>query len=195
MTNLNNRNSAKTMRDSQLLHDLEEIGVSTTDAELSSLLSIIDENTSFYSTVLRNKPNKSPSYLLLGLFTKLHIESLAFITTNHEKMNAMESVFNAHLPETHAKNFQSDDVNKLLTITKVWLYLQGFNHLDFSLANDHAHETATTIGKVKAQNNDEVRTQLLRYFYDGKQEKDTLKSGQNSSQFAKIFQRIADWIK
>ena len=138
----------------------------------SAFASLIAENHDFYDAVIRQRPEKSPAHLLLGLMTKLHIESLGFVQSHSEQMKAMEDVFKTHLPEKHATQFHATDLEKLELVTKIWLYLQGFNQLDFSLANDHAYESSLVISQVLHTNLDEKRTEFIAFYYQGKEVKE-----------------------
>ncbi len=128
---------------------------------------LIEQNNIFYQRVVENQPDKSASYLLLGLLTKLHIESIQTLTTHLESIRAMKSAIQEGVGDENASKFELNDSELLTVITQAWLFVQGYRDMDFSLANDHALETAELISKLELGNIDETRTELVRFYYLG----------------------------
>ena len=48
-----------------------------------------------------------------------------------------------------------------------WLYVKGYLGMDYSLANDHALQTAEAMSRLKGQSADELRTKFNQSYYLG----------------------------
>ena len=142
-------------------------------------------NNGLFTKVQKAKPNRLASHHLLGLLTKAHIEALSQVETHHSSVKAMKQAFKQELGEEHAANFHYSDGEQLIFVTHLWLYLQGYLAMDFSLANDHAEQTATAIAKLNGGDSQVLRTSFMASFYQAKTRSNGTKSGN----------RIVDWVK
>ncbi|WP_164684157.1 hypothetical protein [Vibrio maerlii] len=137
--------------------------------KLTQYEQLIAQNNTFYQRVVENQADKSASYLLLGLFTKLHIESIQTLNTHLESIRAMKSAIKNGVGDEHANKFELTGSNHLAMITQAWLYIQGYRGMDFSLANDHALESAELLSKIELTEVDDIRVSLVKYYYLGQE--------------------------
>lgn len=142
-------------------------------------------NNGLFTKVQKAKPNRLATHHLLGLLTKAHIEALSQVETHHSSVKAMKQAFKQELGEEHAANFHYSDGEQLIFVTHLWLYLQGYLAMDFSLANDHAEQTASTIVELNGGDSQALRTKFMASFYQAK----ALSNNANSSN------GIIDWVK
>ena len=138
-----------------------------------------------FNKVNQNKPNTSATHHLLGVLTKAHIEAQTLIHTHQESMSNMEKVLKDNLGEEHASRFENQSQKQLIFVTHLWLYLQGYLQMDFSLANDHAEQTAKTITQISGLDSNTLRTEFLGSYYQGIE----------LSPIEKKRHPILDWLK
>ena len=137
-----------------------------------------------FSTVLEAKPETAPKLHLLGILTKSHIELISIVTSYADAINQMQAAIGDTVGKEHIDKFKTSHVDELCVITHAWLYVQGYLDMDFSLADDHAYETARLINSVTPKDTQQLRTQYLESFYCGKtSSKDPKKT------------RISEWMK
>ncbi len=139
---------------------------------------------SLFDTVTADKPELD---VALGLFTKAHIEA---ITQFEDQSQAAKGVILA-IEDNLAgqKNaFQLDAADELEFVTHGWLYLQGYLAMDFSLANDHAHQTAHILTQTLSGNPEEKRSMFLSSYYIGKERRPVTNSPQGLA-------RLVQWLK
>ncbi|WP_070969372.1 hypothetical protein [Vibrio sonorensis] len=151
-----------------LLQTLEHIGVTARIESLSlnsEFTLFCEQNSRFFTRITTNDQSASDLQRLLGLLTKSHIEALTSVEQNMGSLQAMEETFLEHLGDEH--KFQNHSVGNLLLITHLWVYLQGYLQMDFSLANDYAEQTAQRVAPLLNQQPDRLRTELMKSFYLG----------------------------
>ena len=149
---------------------LNKIGVSSlpTVAEHPNLWQqFLQQHSPLFTKVKQAKSNKDQESHLLGVLTKAHIESLSRVGTNQESVKAMWQALNTNLGDQYAKRFKYQEHHMLYLVTHVWLYIQGYLKMDFSLANDYAQTTANALTELSNLNIDETRTQFMASFYLG----------------------------
>ncbi|MHC6529567.1 hypothetical protein [Vibrio proteolyticus] len=115
------------------------------------------------------KPDTSPQQHLLGLLTKRHIECSSHFEQSAQSETAVKSVFEQTLGHEQAGKFQSQTLSELLLVTHLWLYLQGYLNMDFSLANDHAQQTAERIAARITLDAQAARVEFMQSYYAGKE--------------------------
>ena len=125
------------------------------------------QNQSLFDRVRQNKSDVEPVSHLLGILTKAHIEAQTSLEQQLSSHQAMQQVLDEHLGKTNAERFNNHSLTTLLFITHLWLYLQGYLKMDFSLANDHAEQAASLISKVNKQDTQILRTEFMQSFYLG----------------------------
>ncbi|WP_295895373.1 hypothetical protein [uncultured Vibrio sp.] len=120
-----------------------------------------------FQTVIENKPETSLRLHLLGLLTKSHIELISSFTSYVDSINAMKEAIDETVGKEHANKFKTSHVDELTLLTHAWLYVQGYLGMDFSLANDHAYETAKMISSVTQTDIQTRRSSFLESYYTG----------------------------
>ncbi|MBU2897418.1 hypothetical protein KO511_12005 [Vibrio hepatarius] len=145
----------------------------------------MQQHSVLFTNVKQNKPNIADESHLLGILTKAHIECLSSVELNQTAVKTMWQTLNKTLGTEYAKSLEYQDFHILMLVTHVWLYVQGYLNMDFSLANDHADATAKTIAKLSHSDIHEIRTQFLASFY----------LGNKSSPIASNRYSIWNWLK
>ncbi|MFW7524979.1 hypothetical protein ACODM8_12655 [Vibrio ostreicida] len=128
---------------------------------------ILNQNEDLYKKVKHSKPDKRPETILLGILTKAHIECVAQIEAHQSSVIAMRQALNDNLGHDHTQRFDYQDEHMLTLVTHLWLYLQGYLRMDFSLANDHAEHSARWLCHLGHLDDQSLRTQFLRSYYKG----------------------------
>ncbi|WP_159650591.1 hypothetical protein [Vibrio atypicus] len=126
-----------------------------------------EEHNALFERVSQNKPETAATYHLLGLLTKAHINAQTALEQQKESLEAMQKALSDNLGQQNAQRFENNTLSKLLFITHLWLYLQGYMKMDFSLANDHAEQTAKVISTLTGQDIQVLRVSLVESFYKG----------------------------
>ncbi|MGD8110876.1 hypothetical protein [Vibrio sp. TRT 17S01] len=155
---------------SKLASAFEQVGIQQLEVisqHQKHWVAFCDENEALFNKVIENKPETPIHHHLLGILTKAHIESQSAFEHNQASTQAMQQVFEQNLGHEHARRFENHGYNQLLLITHAWLYMQGYLRMDFSLANDHAHQTATLMTSISKLDSEHIRTQFLSSFYTG----------------------------
>ena len=137
----------------------------------------LQQHSVLFTNVKQHKPNIADESHLLGILTKAHIECLSSVELNQKAIKTMWQALN--------KSFEYQDLHMLILVTHVWLYVQGYLKMDFSLANDHADATAKTMRELSNSDTHEIRTQFLASFY----------LGNKSSPIASNRVSIWNWLK
>ncbi|MDV7106176.1 hypothetical protein R3X26_17410 [Vibrio sp. TH_r3] len=158
---------------SMLKQQLEVAGIDTLDLsnkEAELFARAIEQKADIFANICQNNPEKDPKLLLLGLLTKLQIEATARLETQAEQISKMNNVFEATIGETQTHKFTAESVIELSLVTKLWLMVQGYLNMDFSLANDYATNTSLLLVKtLHSHDTEELRTKLLASYYHGKE--------------------------
>ncbi|RTZ18239.1 hypothetical protein EJ063_05485 [Vibrio aquaticus] len=128
---------------------------------------LCDKHSDFYARVLSNKPDIKPINHLLGLLTKLHIEETSSVTSYAESASAMRQLIDEKVGPEHSHKFDELGSQQLSLVTHLWVYLQGYLRMDFSLANDHAFNTAELLSPMLQSPTHELRAQFLESYYLG----------------------------
>ncbi|MCL9774077.1 hypothetical protein [Vibrio methylphosphonaticus] len=125
------------------------------------------QENALFERAKANKPETPILGIELGLFTKLHVESIASLEAYTDQIHAMQSSFEHELGKEQAQIFRLPALNDLIMITHVWLYIQGCLGMDYSLANDHAEQTSLVVTKFNPQDVDELRVTFTKSYYLG----------------------------
>jgi len=144
------------------------------------------QHSPLFERALQAKPEVEPLQHLLGVLTKAHIEATQLVSAHTDSAAAMHQALHSNLGE-HSDKFTNQGTANLALVTHLWLYLQGYLKMDFSLANDHALASATLINQVTQQDVQQLRTQFLASYYQGDQNSGPRKS-------IGILQRIKMWF-
>lgn len=156
---------------SNLKQQLEIAGVDTlrlSGKEAQLFTETVASKAAFFDKLCREKNDKEPLLLLLGLLTKSHLEAVSKLEPQLEAIQAMHDVFEEHLGQEQAHKLEADSLIELSLVTKLWLMVQGYLSMDFSLANDHAQQSADMLAKALRTEPHELRSELLSSYYHGK---------------------------
>ena len=145
----------------------------------------ITKYQALYTKVQQAKGDGSELNCLLGITTKAHITSTQLISESLQSRQAMQEVLVDSIGEKYATKFSQSDVRQLVFETHLWLYLQGYCQLDFSLANDYAQQTAQLISQLNNQETDHYRCEFLKSFYLGKE-----RAPKQRSLIGQLFQQL-----
>ncbi|MDA0150253.1 hypothetical protein [Vibrio sp. LaRot3] len=137
--------------------------------EQQTWLEFYQQHNPLYGKVLATKPNTAETQHLLGLTTKAHIEITARVESNQQAAQAMRQALQENVAE-HSERFHYQEGDQLRFISHLWLYVQGYLAMDFSLANDHAAHTAQLLSSIESGDEQTFRTELMASFYQGKQQ-------------------------
>lgn len=125
------------------------------------------QHTPLFDQVLKAKPNTAAEHHLLGVLTKAHIEVSCQVDAQRESAAAMYDVLQAGLGDDHRHKFEEQGMAQLQLVTHLWLYMQGYLKMDFSLANDHAFSTAQLVNSITKDDIQALRTLYLESYYQG----------------------------
>lgn len=156
---------------SNLKQQLEIAGVDTlhlSDKEAQLFGLAVEKQAEFFDSVCEQKQDKSPLLLLLGLLTKYHIEALSTLESQIDAISSMHDVFAETVGDEQSSKFRADAVIELSLVTKLWVMVQGYLNMDFSLANDHATQSSNILAKALHADSQEIRTELIASYYHGK---------------------------
>ncbi len=157
---------------SNLKQQLEVAGLDTlhlSDDESKMFALAVNNKALVFDRICNKKPDKDPMLLLLGLLTKSHIDAIHNTESQIEQICAMKEVFVNTLDKKHVKYFQADCIIRLSLVTKLWLMVQGYLNMDFSLANEHATRSALLLSRALSCDPEAIRTELLASYYHGKE--------------------------
>ncbi|MGD8231435.1 hypothetical protein [Vibrio sp. TRT 1302] len=143
-------------------------------------------HASLFAKARRRNPDKPATHGLLGVLTKAHMEESSALESQIASIQAMQDVLVSNLGQEHADKFEQQGIKQLILVTHLWLYLQGYLKMDFSLANDHADNTAHLIATLNKQDPQYLRTQFLESYYLGKQ-----RAGENTQAKSGLI----DWLR
>ncbi len=154
---------------------IEEMGIKTipfvTEHEAAKKRWLNEQN-SLFMRVCENKPATAPVLHLLGLLTKSHIEASALYEQHAQTTLQMHQALTDSVGNEHANKFTNNSAEELTLITHLWLYIQGYLNMDFSLAHDHAEQTQTILQRelvIKCIDLNAFRSELMRSFYLGRE--------------------------
>ncbi len=153
-------------------HTLEKIAANT-DPSIQTLTQERRHFVANYQALFKKaqqvKGDGSELDCLLGVTTKAHITSMQLISESSQSRQAMQDVLVDSVGEKYATKFNQSDVRQLVFETHLWLYLQGYCQLDFSLANEYAQQTTQLISQLDNLDIDHHRCQFLKSYYLGKE--------------------------
>ncbi|NVD08903.1 hypothetical protein FCU94_18805 [Vibrio sp. JPW-9-11-11] len=153
----------------ELNHWLNKIGAEqlpTINYQPAVYQQFCQQHARLFERALQAKPEVAPQHHLLGVLTKAHIEATQQLSAHSDSAAAMHQALQSSLGE-HSDKFTDQSTMQLMLVTHLWLYLQGYLKMDFSLANDHALSSATVINQVTQQDVQQLRTEFLASFYQG----------------------------
>lgn len=125
------------------------------------------QHAPLFEQVLQAKPDTVAEHHLLGVLTKAHIEASCQVDAQRESAAAMHDVLQTGLGDAHRHKFEEQGMAQLQLVTHLWLYMQGYLKMDFSLANDHADSTAQLINSITKDDTQALRTHYLESYYLG----------------------------
>ncbi|EGU31650.1 hypothetical protein [Vibrio scophthalmi] len=125
-------------------------------------------NESLFNRVQLAKPEQAFTHHLLGILTKAHIEALSRVEQQRDSVEAMNQAIEKNVGAEHHSRFRYQEGEQLLVITHLWLYVQGYLGMDFSLANDHAQSSVQALITMQGGDSQALRSQLMASFYQGK---------------------------
>ncbi|MEZ8100497.1 hypothetical protein [Vibrio bivalvicida] len=153
-----------------LNQQLKVIGADTLPSvkhQTKAWLLLCQIHSPIFEKAQRNKPDSPEVHHLLGILTKAHIEASSYVESNADSIQAMYQAFNDNLGTEYTSKFEEQGVDQLVLSTHLWLYLQGYLKLDFSLANDHALNTAELVSSINKYDIQSLRTEYLQSYYLG----------------------------
>jgi hypothetical protein len=156
---------------SNLKQCLEVVGVDTlhlSDREALLFSEAVGNKADFFDKLCSENDDKSPNLLLLGLLTKSHLEAVSKFEPQIDAIKGMRDVFADTLGHEQAHKIEADALIELSLVTKLWLMVQGYLNMDFSLANEHAQQTSELLAQALRIEPHELRTELLASYYHGK---------------------------
>lgn len=177
---------------SNLKQQLEVAGVDTlhlSTKEAQLFATAVENKADFFDKLCDEKADKSPVMLLLGLLTKSHIEAVAKLEPQIESIKGMNDVFADTVGHQQAHKFEADALIELSLLTKLWLMVQGYLNMDFSLANDHAQQSADMLANALNSESQELRTELLASYYHGKSKRE-----ENAPTTTNWPKKLLDWL-
>lgn len=151
----------------QQLNDIQADALAVIESDRKSFEMFIEKHHALFKRACGRTPDIDPVQHLLGVLTKAHIEEASYIESQAESAAAMRKVFDENLGSEHAQKFEELGSRQFALVTHLWLYCQGYLRMDFSLANDHAFNSATLLSATTFASTQELRTQFLESFYLG----------------------------
>ncbi|MBD1557547.1 hypothetical protein HC752_11460 [Vibrio sp. S9_S30] len=131
-------------------------------------VNIIKTCDAIFEQACQKNPEKSPFDMALGTLTKAQMELMVHVEAQAHTLKSMGDIIQHTLGDEHADKFSAELPKDLLCCTRLWLLLQGYLQMDFSLANDHATHTSETLAKIDGSSAEKTRTELMKAFYIGK---------------------------
>ncbi|EEX94288.1 hypothetical protein VIOR3934_20115 [Vibrio orientalis CIP 102891 = ATCC 33934] len=170
----------------QQLNNIQAGSLSTIESDRKSFELFIEKHNALFKRACGRKPDIAPVQHLLGVLTKAHIEETSHIESQSESAAAMRKVFDENLGKEHTHKFEELGSRQFALVTHLWLYCQGYLRMDFSLANDHAFNSATLLSTTTLASTQELRTQFLESFYLG---------NERSPIAARTPSKLSQWFK
>ncbi|MGR5284315.1 hypothetical protein ACP3V5_03280 [Vibrio maritimus] len=151
----------------EALNDIKADTLSIAATHQEALNNLCERENLLFARAQENKPDHAPSGLLLGLFTKLNVEALSSLNAHLNQVQAMQSAIEQQVGSEHARAFKLPVVEELMLVTHIWVYIQGYLGMDFSLANDHALQTSETLSPLTQKSIDDLRIAFNQSYYQG----------------------------
>ena len=159
----------------QLLNEFGFEQLPFSDAEREFAQSFVEFRSDFFLSVCQQKADKPQQDLALGLFTHSFQQVLAEFQATQSKICEMDTLFQQHVGEQHAKKFHTLNELEVKAIAMMWFLCQGFNGIDFSYANDHATEVSQQLTLHDATKAESLRLQFMQSYYLGVDQAHSLK--------------------
>lgn len=178
----------------QALRTMGLLSLELTTSEQQQIQQLIDNQAAFYAKVVRQKTDKLPHDLALGLLTKCHQQALANFQATAATISRVQSVFAQTVGREQAQKFSTSSESDVLGYTTLWFMAQGYTGIDFSYANDHANETAIILAESPAvsENDPNVfRSRFMQAYYVGRHAADAHSGEGNAwlSRLKRLFRR------
>lgn len=151
----------------QQLNVIQADSISAVESDQKSFYMFIEKHSALFKRACARKADIDPFQHLLGVLTKAHIEEASHVESQAESAAAMRKVLDESLGNKHAQKFEELGSRQFALVTHLWLYCQGYLRMDFSLANDHAFNSATLLSATTCASTQELRTQFLESYYLG----------------------------
>ena len=132
----------------------------------------ITTQSPLFQKVCENKPHIDAKLHLLGLLTKSHIETSAQYEQSASPSQKMQQVLSETLGDQYAIKFNNQVSQELILVTHLWLYTQGYLHMDDTLAYEHALQSQKLLGPellFQKIDTDELLNQFIQSYQMGKQ--------------------------
>ncbi len=120
-----------------------------------------------FNAACEHNQDKPSFHMLLGTLTQAHIQLSSQLEHHLQSLLKMQQAINEGIGEEHADKFKNTATVELLILTKLWVLVQGYLKMDFSLANDHALNSAKLVNNVLGADPDILRTGIMQAFYIG----------------------------
>ncbi|EGU41968.1 hypothetical protein VII00023_00135 [Vibrio ichthyoenteri ATCC 700023] len=179
-----------------LANALIAIGADQLDAinsDSTSWQSFCQNNEELFHRVQLAKPDQALTHHLLGILTKSHIEALSRVEQQRESVQAMDQAIQQHIGAQYGGRFQYQEGEQLLVVTHLWLYVQGYLGMDFSLANDHAQSSVQALVAAQGGDVQAMRSDLMASFYQGKAYAN--RKPNKRSMLGSLTLSFTDWLK
>ncbi|MGL6315181.1 hypothetical protein [Vibrio sp. WXL103] len=160
-------------RENSLAQQIEKLGFNpdslpsvSGDSE-QALSQLLTQMQPLYAKVRAQKPEMTELDALLGLFSYQHQSLITEFDQQVDALVAMKSVLADNLSQSDQDKFSAPIIAQLWLTTQLWLFIQGCQNLDYSLANDHALATARRLAEPTDSDINALRSELTRYYYQG----------------------------
>ncbi len=117
------------------------------------------------------------------------MEYMANLEVQSSTLKSIGDIVKSNVGKNHSGKFIAELPKDLLCCTGLWLLLQGYLQMDFSLANDHAKQTSDALAEVDGSNSDEKRNVLMNAFYIGKHHNSSINKQSMLSQLYSWFSK------
>ncbi|WP_157037796.1 hypothetical protein [Photobacterium aquae] len=152
----------------QVLEDSGLAELPLTEKSNDYIAQFITQREDFFQRVCREKADKYPYGLSLGLMTQMIHAALENYQVTHAKTAELRTLITDHIGDVHAAKFTTMNDIEIQTLATVWLMVQGANGIDFSYANEQAEMLCSVLDKQSPTIGDNpIRSQLMQAYYIG----------------------------
>ena len=148
-----------------MLENIQIKSVPFTDKEVDSINSWALLNQKLFSADNLQSKSHSPLEKAFGVVTFSYQSNYDVLQAHHLAIQAMQTTVTQHVGEQHQDKFELSQLENFKLISKLWLSLHGKLEYEFSLANDNARNAADLITKFESRPVDQLRTELLKFYY------------------------------
>ncbi len=124
-----------------------------------------------FTTTKQTLSNHNNADILLGVLTESWQLYQAQLRDHKDSIVAMKSTLDTHMGEDKYRN---DMLLEWQCLSKIWLLVQGFCNIEYSLANDYANDVVSLSSEFNAFENEPYRRSLLSCYYLGKSQQPTV---------------------